>query len=296
MTISHSIVLYKQIEVIINMMRPYNATPIFLAVLIGFATGESGLTWQLIVGLAVVAMLHSYATLTNDILDMDIDVLNKRESALIRGSISKRQVRSINFWLLIASLVGIASLRNYMVTAVVLVATALSWAYNYKPLRLSFRPLGSMLTLGLLYGFLPLLFGAYIAGAKLSGAIFLLAIVWFLQRCSVSMLKDYKDKAGDKKYGKKTFLIAYSDRVTAITTVTLATLGYFVLATYMFMQAQDLRQNILYAVICAGMLCAIWIRTRLIFAQDNKQRILIGRKAFVFQNVLDLGVLLWFII
>jgi 4-hydroxybenzoate polyprenyltransferase len=99
-----------------------------------------------------------------------------------------------------------------------------SWAYSLRPLRLSYRTYLAHAALGVAYVAIPYGLGLAVvrsaprpADALLAGALFAL----FVARI---VLKDFRDRAGDARFGKPTFLLRYGKRATcAVSLAALAT-------------------------------------------------------------------------
>jgi 4-hydroxybenzoate polyprenyltransferase len=99
-----------------------------------------------------------------------------------------------------------------LLTNIALVALVVcGWIYNAAPLRLSRRPVASIVVLFLAYGILPFCIGVGLGNVNGHGLLpfILLGSGWGLLRASLSLLKDYKDAAGDAAFGKRTFLLRY---------------------------------------------------------------------------------------
>jgi 4-hydroxybenzoate polyprenyltransferase len=97
--------------------------------------------------------------------------------------------------------------------------------YSMPPVRLSRRTFLAPLILCVAYVLLPYWLGVVAAGQALtSGDIPLLAafMVLFLARIN---LKDFRDRAGDARFGKPTFVLRYGKRAACAVSITAALTG-----------------------------------------------------------------------
>jgi len=170
----------------------------------------------------------------------------------------------------------------------------LSWLYNKPPMYLSRRPLASVITLGLCYGALPLLYGYVLSGRGLTSFIVVLGFLWFIQRIATSILKDFKDVHGDKRFGKKTFYLVYGQQKTALVSVAFSLLAYSGVIALVFIKfgtsTLSLALGFLAAVVA---LRNFLLRLNLLKTQDEKKLASIFSRSFHYQNQFDLVVLLW---
>jgi 4-hydroxybenzoate polyprenyltransferase len=206
----------------IELLRPYIALPPLLAFLIGErAINQPDNRSTFIMAALVLLLVVVAATVYNDIEDREIDRDNRLPRHLFSTytSVDKATIAAAGMYA-IAAVLAVRSGNQYIIVFVS-AGLLLSWAYNSAPLRLSRRPLSSILTLGVSYGALPIMLGGH------STTIFMyeLAFSWFLQRCGISILKDYKDVTGDAKHQKRTFLLTYGAKATAITSLLLGASG-----------------------------------------------------------------------
>src|SRR6266550_1794781 len=210
----------EKVNAYINLTRPYNATPTLLAFSVGYIFANSQpITFDFFVGLAILLLVHSMVTVQNDVEDLEIDRSNHAHTALLNQSVSVKNAKAFALGMG-GTVICLAIISSSRVIHVVF-ATALiilSWLYNYKPFRLSQRPIASIFLLGLCYGALPFLYGYLLGGGyiKVSVALLLITSGLFLQRISLSIMKDYKDASGDKLHHKHTFYLTYGKKLTAL--------------------------------------------------------------------------------
>ena len=210
-----------------ELTRPGNALGPLLGLSIGrFASGYGG--WHgYVISLVILLLIHSAATVQNDIEDIDIDKTNKRHTALTDGTVTIQQAQTY-FWVMSygALLLCLLSPARRVTLLFVAMFFIISWLYNKAPFYLSRRPISSIICMGLSYGGLPMAFGYVSEGAPVSGKMLTFAVAWFILRVSTSIMKDYKDANGDKLHGKQTFFLKYGRRTTASVSLLSGSLGY----------------------------------------------------------------------
>src|SRR5262249_32715197 len=109
---------------------------------------------------------------------------------------------------------------------VTLVSLFLNVAYSWKPLRFSYHTFIAPISLTFAYVFVPYAYGAIIAGNFVLDAakiIFLIGLFFlFFGRI---ILKDFRDREGDGKFGKPTFLLRYGKKTTVSVAVATVLVG-----------------------------------------------------------------------
>ena len=275
---------------VVDLFRPENVVTPALSIVIGAllstAHDWSGLGERLI----ILALLHSAATLYNDIQDMDVDKLNHRQGALHDQTVSLYQSKKVVLGLVVAAFV-LAVIRPHALLqlSLVVMTIALSLLYDLPRFRFSRRPILSIIILGLCYGALPLFSGFIVSGGVLSDTFYALMALWFLQRGSISMLKDYKDAAGDKIIGKETFYLHFGAKVTALVSVTSATIGYS--GVIIWLQLGHKLSNTAIILICLIAVIGIIKRTKLLGNTNEKELNRIFHRCLSWQNSFELGLI-----
>lgn len=284
---------FQKVNTYVELARPANA----LGVLLGFAAGYiwPGGHWRtsdFLCAILILALLHSAATIQNDIEDIGIDRSNRRANGLLSGIIGKAGAVKTVYWLFIISLlVTLLFGRHNLNIAFVLIFGGLSLLYNRPPFRFSRRPILSIIIMGLCYGALPLVYGLALSGAEFNLKSILLTAAWFIARVSTSIMKDYKDAAGDKKHGKQTFYIRYGSARTAALSIGLSAAAYLiVIALTVFSLDNNWRFGfgiLLLALAARNVL----LRAKLSGATES-QSAGIFIKSFAFHNQFDAAVVL----
>ena len=216
------------IQPYLELSRPYNAVAALLTFAVGFVFYAPHHSWLIMaLGLLVILLLHSSFTVQNDVYDYEIDLANKRKSALTKKRVTKAALQRFVWYSVLAALAASAyNQQKLYFLGFILLFVFLAWCYNCPPLFLSRRPVWSILLLALYYASTPFLFGFTLGGNGSGLAVILFCVALSVQRFSVSILKDYKDVAGDKKHGKQTFLLAYGHRAVALLSILGCALGY----------------------------------------------------------------------
>jgi 4-hydroxybenzoate polyprenyltransferase len=186
----------------------------YLIVLIGsFYAGSVSINTFLAIFVLITWYLH--AASSNDYADRKIDEVNlkgTKNRPLVTKSITKR-----NLWI-VHILAGVASLFLSLIygpTALLLtfVVLLISYAYSFKPVRITDRGIVSQLMLPIAYVLFPLSLGYWSADTANPYPWLLLAGLYtgFIARL---MLKDFRDVKGDKMFGKRTFLLRHGRLAT----------------------------------------------------------------------------------
>ncbi len=217
--------------------------------------------------LVCLVLIHSSFTILNDFVDRDIDIDNKVESAITtKTSAYRHRLLLITIGMVILScacLMFVSTNALWLILAEILLSTA----YNMHPLRFSVRPIASIITLGVTYSLIPFLLGVVAAGGTISWNILLLASCWAFVRMSISILKDFKDKIGDKKHNKRTFLLVFGDRLTRRTSSVLSLVGIVGIAFFLYPFITESLQ-MLYILVSVAVI-GVFLKERLAILSTN---------------------------
>lgn len=163
----------------------------------------------------VLALSYMSATAFNDVSDFEIDKLNipkDNSRPLMIMDVTKHQLIIFGYAALMAATV-IAMIISPLYILFAMSGIILSICYSLKPLRISYRGILAVLWLPLSYVVLSFTGGALVNGGlnSYSSKILLALYVSFIGRI---ILKDFRDVKGDKKFGKKTFLVRHGPKNT----------------------------------------------------------------------------------
>ncbi len=216
-----------------RLLRYRVAVMLVLFLLVGAAaTGNLGLhLWQL--GLAAAALASGYvsATSSNDLADQEIDAVNHaghRARPLISGEATRAQMWQL-FGLASAIAIGLAALLSPPAAGIMVISILVNVAYSLPPLRLSFRTWLAPLVLGVGYVGVPFALGIAVVHGESSAATRCLAAACYCLFVGRIVLKDFRDRAGDAKYGKPTLLLAHGKTTTCLVSGLMVVLGLVLL-------------------------------------------------------------------
>jgi 4-hydroxybenzoate polyprenyltransferase len=261
-----------KINGLVQLTRPENASGSALTYLIGYFFAASGIKAELFIGLFILLLLHSFATVQNDIEDFEIDRANKRTGILQDNSITLNQARLFCKLLVAAAVVlAVFSDQKRLNFIVIVGLSIVAGFYNLNPVRASKRPVTSIAFMGLCYGALPLIYGYLVGGGKFSAKFILLGCLFFIARASTSILKDYKDAKGDKAYNKKTFYLRYGAKTTARVSILGASVAYIGLVAMMLVSETSSWLFYL-ALVLAVLLAILSIVLRVRLAKNNNEK------------------------
>jgi len=241
---------------------------------------------------ASLALASSYvaATALNDLADEQIDKVNHPRDAgrpLVEGTATRRELLALH---VLASMLVVVAALPLGRRGVVLLAVALliSQLYSARPVRLSYRVAGAPLALGVAYVLVPYCLGIVAASGSLHHALSALTFALFLLFTARILLKDFRDREGDARYGKPTILLRFGKTSTCA-----ASLCALVAADVVLGLALDPRLVVfvqLFIVAIASMLWSLWR------AHDpHAEQVAIGLGARM-GNGLLLCVLAWFVL
>lgn len=168
--------------------------------------------------LAAVALLLSYtsATSVNDLADRKIDAINHPKSygrPLITGGATTKDLWQVFFITSALSLVA-AFLISSAALGLLCLSILCNVLYSLKPIRLSYRTFFAPLALGIAYVGIPFSLGIAIYGKAINQSDYYWFAGLYLMFVGRIILKDFRDRAGDKKYNKPTFLLRFGKGAT----------------------------------------------------------------------------------
>jgi geranylgeranylglycerol-phosphate geranylgeranyltransferase len=283
--------MFKEIETtkhFVEILRPYNATTAVMAFLIGyffFGTNEIGFNFYL--GISAIILIHSFATLKNDIEDIEIDKINSPEKALVSGNLPMGKAGVLAQALFLLSLV-VAGLGFPTITGYVLLMLFVSWLYNSSQFRFSRRPIASIMIMATMYSAIPMSLGRILNG-NIDKNFILFLIIWFLLRVSISITKDFKDAKGDKLFGKETFYLRFGRSKTIWISIILSiiSLGYIL---------YEVRSTLWIATFLSILsVRTAFLRISMLKISESEMAIMF-RKIFFEQNYFDIILLIWLIL
>ena len=215
------------------MLRYRVASMVAIFMLLG-AAHEGRLELGLRYVWAALALASSYvaATALNDLADEEIDRVNHPRDAgrpLVEGTATRGELLVLH---VVASVLAVAAAVPLGTRAVALLvaALAISQLYSARPVRLSYRVAGAPIVLGIAYVLIPYSLGVLAARGELGDAVSTLTFALFLLFTARIVLKDFRDRAGDARYGKATLLLRFGKAVTCGTSLVALLVADVVLA------------------------------------------------------------------
>ena len=168
------------------------------------------------------------------------------------------------------------------------VALVVSQIYSARPVRLSYRAAGAPLALGIAYVIVPYSLGIVAAGGSVRHAWSELTCGLFLLFAARILLKDFRDREGDARYGKPTILLRFGKTATCAASLCALVAGDAVLSVAL--------EPSLVAFVQPFVLAMAWMLWRLWRADDGRaEQVAIGLGARM-GNGLLLGVLAWLLV
>jgi len=278
----------------LRLLRFRVATMVWTFMLLGAAWpgGLPGFSADLLWAALALAGSYVAATSVNDIADADVDRINHpgdRARPLVTGEARERDLWRLHVLGCAIGLLAAAPL-GWAAVGVVAGSLAVGIAYSLPPLRVSYRTWLAPLLLSVAYVPVPFALGVIASGrepgpgdgwlAAALSALFLARIV----------LKDYRDLAGDARYGKPTLLLRFGSAATCA-----ASLTALVAANVLLVVA--VRPPLALAVTLEALLIAVAVLlARLHQARDSREeQIAIGLGARLGNGVL-ICLLAWLVL
>ena len=243
---------------------------------------------------ATLALASSYvaATAVNDIADSDIDRVNHPRDTgrpLVTGDATERDLALLH-WLAIGLALAAAVPLGPAALGVVACSLAIGRAYSLRPLLLSHRTWCAPLALAVAYVLVPYALGLVAADARPTRSDALFAGALFALFVARIVLKDFRDRAGDGRYGKPTLLLRFGKTATCGVSAVALLVGSVLLLVAVAPSPLVASVLELFVVAIAWMLYALWRATD---ERAEQLAIGIGAKA---GNGLLIATLAWLIV
>lgn len=230
--------LAKKIFLLGQMVRVRTTILMFLFALMGyFYANDSTSPMKLVLILIVLALWYANGTSLNDLADEEIDKVNLKllqgERPLVKGNAARSELRTLA---LVSA--ALAFCLSILISPLAAVYTTFGLLYGYlystPPFKISYRGVFATLSLSALYVFYPFFLGLEASNALHLDMARTTLLTLALYACFIAriLLKDVRDVAGDKKFGKRTFIVRYGQATTAITSATFWVAGMCGLLAY----------------------------------------------------------------
>ncbi len=176
------------------------------------------ITYKTLFSLILIIGFTIHANSVNDYSDREIDKVNLKNAAdrpLVTQDINTKQLWVIN--ILSALLILVVSLfygGDVLILGVAIIL--IDYAYSLKPVRMTNRTIISPILLSISYVYYSFSIG-FLSVFSHRSFPWLLTVGLTIGFFARLLLKDFRDKKGDKKFGKITFLLRYGQQATCVT-------------------------------------------------------------------------------
>ncbi len=179
-------------------------------VIIGALLVEYFLLYGLLLGFATGFFITGFAMIVNDILDINIDRINRPERPLVSGKLKLKSARYAALIMLVLGILSAAALGALELFIAAFFAL-LSFLYNWRLKRLGLSGNASVAA----SMSIPFVFGSLIK-PELNSLIISLAFTAFFAGVGREVIKGISDIEGDAKMGVKTVAVTKGNRQAAI--------------------------------------------------------------------------------
>ncbi len=238
------------------------ATVVTVWVLARDAAADVGVL-DLVMTLAVCLATNVFITGLNQVVDVEIDLINKPWLPVPAGLLSRRAARLISLGCGLGALVGAAFLSPWLLLTVA-IGVVVGTAYSVPPVRLKRFPVPAALAILVVRG--PVLtLGVYLhfaAGAPVTGVVALVTVVGTAFGLAVALMKDLPDRRGDQAHGIRTFANQRDPGLVLGAAMCLLLVVYVVAAGLAFgLDGVDWRVLTPVELTCAGLVVRTWSDT-----------------------------------
>ena len=206
-----------------QLARPRTLILIWLHIVLGYLllTGEVPVIDSVVLALLASAMSYISAVAMNDIADEEVDRLNlihQRQAAdrpIVNQTSSSRQVARIAIVTSLMTIIAGVAIAPWLGGAALLMVL-LNAAYSLPPLQISKRGGLAQLLLPLMYVLYPFAIALAVSGQNAGWSYWLMAVGLYLLFVGRLFLKDIRDEVGDRRVGKRTYLVRHGLRPTLL--------------------------------------------------------------------------------
>lgn len=216
--------------------------------------------WALTIAALALAASYVSATSSNDLADVKIDAINHPDSPgrpLITGQATNREIRFV-FVLTSLAAISLAETINRRSGALMLISILLNVLYSLPPARLSYRTFLAPLILGIAYVGVPYGLALTATNRRFASYDLLWLAGLYLMFVGRIILKDFRDRKGDARYHKPTFLLRYGKKATCLVSLTGLSAGGSLLIVQCRQPAWLAAVVVVYLLSIAGMLRRLW--------------------------------------
>ena len=204
-----------------RMLRWRTATLLILFLAIGdISTAKSGNEYdpRLILPIVTISLWYIFSTSVNDLADEEIDKINLKgykERPLANKQVSRNYLLRLAV-AAAASALAVATVISIQAAMITACAILLSYIYSCRPIRLSARGILAPVCLPIGYILFPLFLVGFTNHAHFTRNFWLLAAGLYVSFIGRIILKDFRDVIGDRKFGKRTFIVRHGAAATCL--------------------------------------------------------------------------------
>ncbi len=215
------------------MLRPQVAYILLIFAALGVAQSgyKQQFTWQFILIIIILSSWYINATTINDLADYKIDQINLKgvsDRPLANNKVDRKKIIRLNFLSAVIAII-FSFLLDIRIGFLVAFCLILNYAYSLPPTKVSYRGALAPLLLPIGYVLLPFLVGVWSINSTLTKNGWYILVALYISFIGRIILKDFRDIKGDKKYGKRTFLIRYGRKSTCIVSALCISIGNFII-------------------------------------------------------------------
>jgi 4-hydroxybenzoate polyprenyltransferase len=223
--------------------------------------GVSAHPWTLAAGALALAASYVSATSTNDLADRDIDAINHPTSIgrpLITGGAAPKDMWRI-FILASALAVVIGFLMSLWAGIIMILSISVNILYSLPPFRLSYRTFIAPISLGIAYVGVPYFLALALTESRFGPS----DLGWFVGLYFLFIgriiLKDFRDRKGDRKFHKPTFLLQYGKTATCLFSLVCLVIGGGLVISKIISSGWVVVVTLVYLLAIASMLYRLYL-------------------------------------
>ena len=223
------------IDAHLRLVRPNNILDFLLLYYLGvfLAYGKNQPLHVWLPGAVAIALAFFFSNAVNDVFDADIDSENGLKRPISEKIITKKDAKNFAYLSAFSAiLLGMIGGISILIPAACIIILGI--CYSHPKIAWSRKGFAATLTMVLAYYLIPFWSGYYAAKGNFASSALAsvgLAGLIFLNAPRL-LLKDYRDRAGDKKHGKNTPLAILGGRVIFLAIVTLEILANILLFAF----------------------------------------------------------------
>lgn len=267
-------------KLFIRMVRWRVAMTLVIFTLVGAAwfNGLQHISYLMLAAIVGIAASYACATCVNDLADFEIDKINlpkDKDRPLVGGKAKKRDlIITAVLAGVIAVVCGIAI--GKMGIVIIVASLLINLFYSLPPIQISHRTLLAPAYLPLGYVVIPFLMGMLTVRASFrSEDLYILAGLYLLFLGRI-ILKDFRDRVGDAKNGKQTFLLRFGKQSTVTTSTIAVILGYALLIRALLPKIGP--SSLLIVLFMISNLTMLWRLSKVAPGEDEQMSIGVGAK------------------